>query len=73
LTVRYGSKTDRLLLNVTDLPTTQGELTTDARVTLVREEEGEVAEVAVIWGSQVSLTGQDILRRPRRGDYATGG
>jgi hypothetical protein len=38
----------------------------------VREDQGKVVKIAVVWGSQVRLAGQEILREPTRGDYATG-
>ena len=71
LTVRDGNKTDYLLLNVTGRPVTRGQLTSDARVTLVRQDHGKVARAAVVWGSRVSFGKQELLRRSTRVDYST--
>ena len=71
LTVKDGNNTDYLLLNVTGGPVTRGQLTSDARATLVRQDHGKVARAAVVWGSRVSFGKQELLRRSTRVDYAT--
>ncbi len=70
LVVRRGGTTDHFPPNVSGRTANLQEVTSDARLALVRTRNGQPGSVTAIWGSHVSFAGETLLQRPRPGDFS---
>ena len=68
VSITRGDATDHLLLNTTGQPQTRDDLTSDARLTLVRSREADPGTAAVVWGSHVAFRGRELTHRAHPGD-----